>query len=124
MNETCRRYGPVAASVGIIILIAVLRERSKVLAAITATMPVNITLALWLMYAAEQTSQADLIDFIRSMAVGVVGTLFWLLTVWAAARAGWGLGRLILLGYSAWGVLLGAVVLMQLVLGGPKFLAF
>lgn len=121
MNETWKRYGPVVVSIVVIILIAILRQRSKVLAAITATMPMNVTLALWLVYAAEGTSATDVIAFVKSLLVGVVGTFFWLLAVWLAARAGFGLVWLILVGYAAWAVLLVAVFIIQWV-GGPKLL--
>ena len=38
---------PVATSIGIIVLVAILRERSRTLAAIFATMPINMPLAIW-----------------------------------------------------------------------------
>ncbi len=122
MNETWRRVGPVLASIAVIIVIALLRGRSKVLSAIVATMPINVALGLWLIYAAEGTDQAALVDFVRSMVIGVIGTLIWLLAVWMAARAGWGLGRLLLVGYVAWGVSIGLSFLVQSLLGGPPVL--
>ena len=120
MNEIWRRFGPVLASIVIIIVIALLRERSKALAAITATMPINVALALWLIYVPEGTDQAAVVDFVRSMVVGVIGTLIWLLAVWAAARAGWDLPRLLLAGYVAWGIAIGAIFALQSLLGGPS----
>jgi hypothetical protein len=120
MNQTFRRVAPVLASIAIIIVIAVLRDRFKALAAITATMPVNVALGLWLVYVADGTDQATVVSFSRSMFAGVVATLIWLLAVWLAARAGWGLGRLLLVGYAAWGVAVGAMCVVQSLLGvGP-----
>ena len=124
MKETLERFGPVAVSVAIIIVIAILRERSKALAALTATMPMNVTLALWLVYVADGTTQAEVISFVRSMVFGVIGTLCWLLAVWAAARAGLALGWLLVIGYGTWGLLIGAVYLIQYVFGGPAILPF
>jgi len=118
VNETWRRVGPVLASIAIIIVIAMLRGRSKVLSAITATMPINVALGLWLIYAAEGTDQAAVVDFVRSMVIGVIGTLIWLLAVWMAARAGWGLGRLLLVGYAAWGVSIGLIFTLQFLVRG------
>ena len=43
---------PVLASVLVLVLIAAVEKQSKSIAAITATMPVNMTLALWIIYSA------------------------------------------------------------------------
>lgn len=117
MNETYRRIAPVLASIAIIIVIAVLRERSKVLAAITATMPINITLALWIITVSDGTDQETVVSFVRSMVIGVIGTLIWLLAVWLATRAGWAFPRLLLVGYLAWGTAIGAIFAIQSVVG-------
>ncbi len=122
MNETWRRIGPVLASIAIIILISLLRERSKAVAAITATMPIGVALALYLIYVAEGTDQAAVVDFVRSMILGVTATLIWLLAVWLAARAGWRLPRLLLVGYAAWAVAIGVTFFVQSLLGGPPLL--
>jgi hypothetical protein len=120
MNDAWRRIGPVLLSIAIIIVIAVFRERSRVLAAITATMPINVALALYLIYVAEGTDQAAVVDFVRSMVFGVIGTLVWLLAVWVAARAGWRLPRLLLVGYVAWAVVIGAIFALQSWVGGSS----
>lgn len=122
MNEAWQRLAPVLASIGIIIAIALLRDRSHTLAAITATMPVTVALGLWIISAAEGTDQAALVNFIRSMVVGVTGTLIWLLAVWAAARRGWRLPRLLVTGYLAWGVAIATAFTIQSLLGGPPIL--
>jgi hypothetical protein len=113
MNENWRRIAPVLASIGIIIVIAVLRERSKTLAAITATMPVTIALSLWIVYVAEGGDQSAVVTFTRSMFFALIAAWAWLLAVWLAARAGWGLGRLILVGYLAWAAATAAILLLQ-----------
>jgi hypothetical protein len=117
LNETYRRIAPVLASIAIIIVIAVLRERSKALAAITATMPINVALALWIIYVSDGTDQETVVSFVRSMVIGVIGTLIWLLAVWLAARAGWALPRLLLVGYIAWGIATGAIFALQSLIG-------
>jgi len=117
VNETYRRIAPVLASIVIIIVIAVLRERSKLLAAITATMPINITLALWIVTVSDGTDQETVVSFVRSMVIGVIGTLIWLLAVWLAARAGWAFPRLLLVGYLAWGIAIGGIFALQSFLG-------
>jgi hypothetical protein len=118
MNGATRRILPVLASIAIIIVIAVLRDRSKALAAITATMPVSIALGLWIVYAGEGGDRDAVISFTRSMVLGIVGTASWLLAVWLGARAGWGLGRLLLVGYGAWALAISIVFVVQPLLGG------
>ena len=44
---------PVLLSIVVIILVAVLEKQSKFAAAITATMPIGATLALWIVYSAN-----------------------------------------------------------------------
>lgn len=113
MNQTWQRVAPVLASIAIIILIAVLRARSKAVAAITATMPISIALGLWIVYVGEGGDRAAVISFVRSMFLGIIATATWLLAVWLAARAGWGLSRLLVVGYVAWAIAIGAIFGLQ-----------
>jgi hypothetical protein len=119
MNETWRRIAPVLASIAVIVGIAVLRARSKVLAAVTATMPVTTALGLWIVYVAEDGDQTAVVSFARSMFFGLIAAWTFLLTVWLGARAGWGLPRLLLVGYLAWGIAAGVILLLQSLFGGP-----
>ena len=109
MNVNWGQVGPVLISMGIIVLIAVLRAFSKTAAAITATMPINIVLALWIVYAAEGADQAAVVRFTESMLVGVGATVIFMGAVWLAARAGWGLVPMLLSGYLAWGLTLAVI---------------
>jgi len=117
MNLNWGQVGPVVVSIGILLLIALLRASSKTLAAITATMPINIVLALWLIYAAEGTDRAAIVRFTGSMLVGVGATFIFLGAVWLAARAGWGLVPMLLSGYLAWGATLALIFGLQQLLG-------
>jgi hypothetical protein len=119
MNETWRRIAPVLASIAVIIVLAVLRARSRVLAAVTATMPVTIALGLWIVYVAEDGDRTAVVTFARSMLLGLIATATWPLAVWLGARAGWGLPRLLLVGYVAWAITAGVILLLQSLFGGP-----
>ena len=88
MNGATRRILPVLASIAIIVVIAILRDRSKALAAITTTMPVSIALGLWIVYIGEGGDRDAVISFTRSMVLVIIGTATWLLAVWLGARAG------------------------------------
>ncbi len=96
---------PVVTSILIILVVAVLRERSRTLAAILSTMPINMVLALWIVLgAAPQSTQATL-SFTRSLLVGLVPSFAWLVTVYFALRAEWNLAGAILAGYAIWGAM-------------------
>lgn len=113
MDIAWGRVLPVLVSIAVIILIAVLREYSKTLAAITATMPVNIPLALWIMYSAEEGDKTVMAAFTGSLVIGIGPTVLFLIVVWLAARAGWGVVPMLIAGYAAWGVALGAIFLVR-----------
>jgi hypothetical protein len=99
-------YIPVLISIGIIISVAILQKQSKVVAAITATMPINIPLALWIVYASVGGDRQAMADFSLGMLLGGIPTLGFLIVVWLAVRAGLKLEAVLLLGYGVWGVLL------------------
>jgi hypothetical protein len=106
MNDTLQDIGPVIVSILIIIVIALARAYSKTLAAITATMPINIMLALWIIYAGEKGDQTTMIRFTGSMVIGVGATLACVVGMWLASRVGWRIVPTIMAGYLAWGVTL------------------
>ncbi len=111
------RVLPVIVSIGIIILIAVLREYSKPLAAIAVTMPINIPLGLWIVYASPDTDTAVMAQFTRSLFINIWPTIIFLAVAWLAARAGWRLLPMILAGYAGWGIGLGVLLLVRQLLG-------
>jgi hypothetical protein len=101
------RVLPVIVSILIIIAVAVLRDRSRLLAAILATMPTNIPLALWVLSGGEAFQQADFADVLQNILFGLVPTFVFVIIALLAARAGWSLVPMLLAGYLGWGVVLG-----------------
>jgi hypothetical protein len=99
---------PVAISVIVIILVAILEKQSKVIAAITATMPLTAALARWIV----STSQFSL-----SMIFGFIPTFFFMVAAWLAARAGWKLSGILLAGYGTWGIGVGILYALRSTLG-------
>ena len=99
---------PVATSIGIILLVAVLRERSRTLAAIFATMPINMPLAIWVVASGVGDEQLNpVIELLtRNMIIGFIPTFIWLGVVYFAMRAGWELIPAILTGYTVWTALI------------------
>ncbi|NJM42673.1 MAG: hypothetical protein HC853_19010 [Anaerolineae bacterium] len=98
---------PVIASIAIIIAVAILRERSRTLAVIFATMPINMPLALWLLSDTTNGDPAVLSGYVRSLMVGLVPGFIWLLIVFLTLRWGWSLLAALLGAYAVWAVLIG-----------------
>lgn len=104
---TLQKALPVATSIGLILLVALLRERSRTAAAVFASMPINIPLALWVVFG----SGSGPIDpdaeslFLRNIGIGLVTTLIWILIVFGAIKLGWPLLPAVIFGYVVWGAL-------------------
>lgn len=104
---------PVIISIAVIILVAVLEKHSKLVAAITATMPLGIPLALWIVYSSTRGEPAAVESFTRSMAIGILPTVAFAIAIWLAARAGLKLGPILGVGYLTWAVSLGFLLGLQ-----------
>jgi len=109
---------PLVLSIVVIILVAVLEKHSKLVAAITATMPLTAPLALWIVYSSVGGERAAVTEFSLGLLLGIMPTVAFLAAVWLASRAGLKLGAMILVGYSAWGIVLALIALVRKVLGG------
>jgi hypothetical protein len=107
----------VAVSIGIIILVAILREYSRTLASIVATMPINVPLALWIIYSGANGSRAVMEQFAELVFINIWPSMVFVLIVWLAARAGWSLVPMLLAGYAGWGAGLGVIFLLRQLLG-------
>ena len=89
-----------------LLLVAILRERSRTLAIIFATMPINMPLALWLLSDTVNGDSAIMTGYARSLMVGLVPGFIWLFIVFLSLRLGWSLLAALLCGYAVWGVLI------------------
>ena len=99
------RIAPVIVSIFIIIAVAIARNYSKTFAAIAATMPINVPLAMWIVFANDndQTSRAQ---FSEGMLLGIFPTVAFLIVSMFVVRAGWSLVPTIIVGYVVWGIAL------------------
>lgn len=108
---------PVLISIGIIIAVAVLRNTSRTLAVILATMPIQIPLTLFIVYGgvdvSGMTERAALITFAEGLLVGIFATLVFTIALYLAARAGWSLLGMLGAGYGAWAVTLVVINLVR-----------
>jgi hypothetical protein len=105
--------GPVIVSILIIIAVAIVRAHSRTAAAVLATMPINVPLAMWVVYSGAGGDRTIMAQFTQSMLIAIGPTVFFILAVWLAARAGWGLASMLAAGYLVWGLGLGAALLLR-----------
>ncbi len=99
---TRERVVPVVLSVLIIVLVAVVQERSRHLAAIIATMPLTAPLAMWIVFSATQGDHRQTADFAASMFVGVVASFVFLLACWFGFRQQWSFPLVLVFGSTIW----------------------
>lgn len=100
---------PVVTSIIIIFVVAVLRERSRTAAAIFATMPINMPLALWVVFGGTDASSEQVEAFVRALIIGLIPGFIWLGVVFVLVKAGWPLLAAIGGGYVVWGALTAAL---------------
>lgn len=101
-----QKFIPVITSIVIILIVAVLREKSRTLAAIFGTMPINMPLAMWLVFTSSDQSPQNFTPFVSSLITGLFTSVAWLLVVYVLLRLGYGLLVAILGGYVVWGLLI------------------
>ena len=108
---------PVLVSIMVIVVVALVQRQSKLIAAITATMPLNIVLALWIVSSSSQGEKEALENFTRSLLMGILPTFLFILAVWLASRAGFKLAPMIALGYTVWELVLISLVALRRMVG-------
>ena len=110
---------PVITFIIIILIVAALRDRSRALAAVLATMPINVPLALWVISSSSSGDPKQMVEFTRSLIISLIPTFIWLGIVFLAIRAGWSLFAAIGAGYGVWAVLIAGLFMLG-VLNWPK----
>ena len=107
------RVTPVLMSMVIIALVAIARNYSRGLAVVLATMPINLPLAMYVIFDAHPEDQAGFSSFIGGLVVGLIPTMVFIVTAYAASRVGWTFWPVIGAGYSAWAVCFIVIWLVQ-----------
>lgn len=108
---------PVGLSITVLILVALLQRQSKIAAGITATMPVTIPLALWIVYSSTRGERKTLEQFTGGLVSGIIPTTMFVLVIWLSTRAGLKLVPTLLISYLTWGLTLGVVFLVRRFMG-------
>lgn len=107
----------VVISIIIIIAVAILQKQSKLMAAIISTTPIRAGLAIWIVYAAVNGKQSEVIKFNKSVAFSLIPTFLFAVAAWLAAKAGMKLGGMLISGYAVWAIGAGALYLLRQYLG-------
>jgi hypothetical protein len=108
---------PVAISVLVIILVAIIEKQSKTFAAITATMPLTIPLTLWIVYSSSGGDKVVVSSFSQNLFLSLLPTVAFAIAIWLAARAGVKLVPMLGIGYAVWAVGSGIMLLIRRWLG-------
>ena len=104
---------PVVVSLCVIILVAILQKQSKLIAAITATMPLTVALSYWIVYASAEGEQEAVTQFSKGLLLGIIPTISFLITLWLASRSGLKLMPALLVAYAVWGIGAAALIFLR-----------
>ena len=104
---------PVGVSITVLILVALIQRQSKVVAAVTATMPVTIPLALWIVYSSTKGERKSIGLFAGGLVSGIIPTVAFVLSIWLSTRSGLKLVPTILVGYLTWGLTLAVMFIVR-----------
>ena len=85
----------------IIAAVALIQERSRVLAGILAAMPLSIPLAMWIVYA-ETRDLGQTAQFTRSVFLALIPSLGFVLAAWLLLARRVPFGWSLLGGYAVW----------------------
>jgi hypothetical protein len=96
------RVIPVVLSVLVIVLVAIVQERSRHLAAIIATVPLTAPLAMWIVFVSSRGDQRQTADFVGSMVLGFAASLVFVLVCWIGLWQAWGFTATLVLAAAIW----------------------
>jgi len=108
---------PIIISILVILIVAFLQKESKLMAAVTATMPMNIPLSLWIVYSATQGDKKQVPQFTQGLVIGIVPTVAFTIAIWLASRAGLKLAPILFAGYATWLVVLAILLSVRKAIG-------
>jgi hypothetical protein len=117
MEIAWQRVLPVVVSILVIITVAILRQYSKTFAAIAVTMPLNVTLGLWIIFSGGENDQTARVEFAQNLLVNIFPTVIFIIVALIVIRAGWTIGSTLVAGYLAWGVSLLLLLGLRRILG-------
>lgn len=96
---------PVVVSVVIIVLVALVQEWSRELAAILAVMPLTVPLATWIVFSSSGGDHQQTSAFVSSMFAAYLPTLVFVAALWYGLRQAWPFALVIVFAFGVWAAL-------------------
>jgi uncharacterized membrane protein (GlpM family) len=97
----------------VIILVSVLQEKSRFVAAVLASMPLMAPLALWVVFAGSNGDHEKSAEFVAAMVPGVIATLGFVVGTFVALKYRLSFPWVLASGAASWLVVLSAGRLLQ-----------
>jgi hypothetical protein len=88
----------------LITAVAVISDRSRALAGIVATAPINIPIILWIIWGKSEGDYTNIQDVTRSMLTGIVSTACFIALCWFGFNRRWSFVTTLTVGYLVWAV--------------------
>ncbi len=86
----------------ILVTVAFIGEKYRNIAGIITAMPLQIPLAMWIVYTSTSGNTDQTSEFARAAFFGIIPTGIFCLVCWAVLSRGWSLSRVLFLSYAVW----------------------
>lgn len=97
----------------LITLVVLVSERSRTLAGILSTAPINVPIILWIIWGNSAGNYADMQTVSRSMLTGIFSTACFIAVCWIGFSRRWPFGMIVVAGYLVWALIVFGPGLMQ-----------
>ena len=97
----------------LITAVALISDRSRVLAGIVGTAPINIPIILWIIWGKSDGDYTGLQDVTRSMLIGIVSTACFIALCWFGFNRRWSFLQTLAVGYIVWAVVVFGPALLR-----------
>ena len=100
----------------LITAVALISDRSRALAGIVGTAPINIPIILWIIWGKSDDDYVNLQEVSRSMLLGIVSTAGFIALCWFGFNRRWPFVTTLAVGYLVWAaIVFGPTLLRRLV---------
>jgi uncharacterized membrane protein (GlpM family) len=114
--SSAEKVVPIAVSVVIIVLVALVQERSREVAAIVAVMPITMPLAAWIVFSSSGGDHLETSRFVGSMLSAYLPTVVFVAAFWVGLRQGWPFALTLVAAFAVWAVLVALPHLLRRIL--------
>ena len=100
----------------LITAVALISDRSRVLAGIVGTAPINIPIILWIIWGNSDGDYSNLQEVSRSMLTGIFSTACFIALCWFGFNRRWSFVTTLTVGYLVWAaIVFGPALLRRLI---------